>query len=76
MPAHPLHQAIGSVLDGVRQSSKRAQWRNIEASVRPLLPLGSVRQYHLFHGDVNDFTPGQPVAAQFAACVTAALVAT
>jgi hypothetical protein len=56
------------------RSSKRDQWRNIEASIRSLPTLGSIRHYHLLHGDENDFTPGQPVAASFADCVTAALV--
>lgn len=56
------------------RSSKRDQWRNIEASIRALPTLGSIRHYHLLHGDENDFTPGQPVAANFADCVRAALV--
>lgn len=56
------------------RSTKREQWTNIESSIRALLPLGSISKYHLIHGDENDFTPGQPVAAQLATCVNAALV--
>lgn len=56
------------------RSTKREQWRNIESSVRAMLPLGSISQYHLFHGGEDDFTPDQPVASQFAACVSAVLV--
>lgn len=56
------------------RSSKRDQWRNIEASIRSLPTLGSIRHYHLLHGDENDFTPGQQVAATFAACVTAVIL--
>jgi hypothetical protein len=56
------------------RSAKREQWKNIELSIRSLLSLGSISQYHLIHGDEKDFTPGQPVATQLAACLTAALV--
>lgn len=56
------------------RSTKREQWRNIESSVRAMLPLGSIGEYHLFHGGEEDFTTDQPVASQFAACVSAVLV--
>ena len=56
------------------RSTKRDQWVNIEASVRSLLPLGSINQYHLLYGDENDFAPGQPAAAQLAVWATAALL--
>jgi len=55
-------------------SSKKEQWKNIEASIKSLPPLGSIRRYCLLAGDENDFAPGQPVAATFAACVTAVLL--
>jgi hypothetical protein len=54
-------------------SSKRDQWKNIEASIRSLVPLGSIRRYCLFHGDENDFMLGQPTATDFANCITSAL---
>lgn len=55
------------------RSTKREQWRNIEFCIRPMLPLGNISEYHLIHGDEKDFTPGQPVATQLAACLNAAL---
>jgi hypothetical protein len=55
------------------RSSKKEQWKNIEASIRALPTLGSVQRYCLLAGDEDDFAPGQPVAASFLACMTAAL---
>jgi hypothetical protein len=57
------------------QSTKRDQWNNIQSSIRSLLPLGSISEYHLIHGDENDFMPGQPLAEHFAECVTNVWVA-
>lgn len=56
------------------RSTKQQQWANIESSVRSLLPLGSINQYHLIYGDEDAFLPGQPTAARLAACVADALV--
>jgi hypothetical protein len=55
------------------ESAKRAQWRNIEASIRSLLPLGSVRRYSLFYGDENDLVSDQAWAKDFTECVTPVL---
>jgi hypothetical protein len=57
------------------RSTKRDQWNNIQSSIRSLLPLGSICEYHLIHGDENDFMPGQPLAERFAVCLATALVA-
>jgi len=57
------------------RSTKRDQWNNIQSSIRSLLPLGSITEYHLIHGDENDFMPGRPWAEHFASCVAGALVA-
>jgi hypothetical protein len=56
------------------RSSKKDQWKNIEASIVNLLPLGSIRHYCLFHGDEDDFALGHTGATSLANCITAVLL--
>jgi hypothetical protein len=34
---------------------KKEQWRNIEQSIRTILPLGNINRYYLFYGMKDDF---------------------
>jgi hypothetical protein len=45
-------------------SSKRMQWRNVEAGIRSLLPLSGITDYKLFDGDQAEFggQAGQRIA--------------
>jgi hypothetical protein len=43
-----------STLDLEPKSRKVHQWRNIEAAIRKLPPIGDVREYHLFCGTPAD----------------------
>jgi hypothetical protein len=36
-------------------TSKKAQWRNIEAGIRSFLPLGGITEYKLSHGNEAEF---------------------
>jgi hypothetical protein len=55
------------------RTSKREQWKNIETSIRSVLPLRSIRRYFLLHGDENDFGENQTGAMSLINCVVGTL---